>query len=101
MHHKRIWPHRTESVSRPDRGRERVTPTSTERAVSHPRRIAILDHLADVDFMSDRQIAQVLGLTHPAAAYHLRVLSDADMVKREGYLPKNGTVQHLYAAKTQ
>lgn len=70
--------------------------TPVERALSHPSRIAILDHLARVDLASDRQIAEAVKLAIATAAYHLRVLKDAQMVKSAGTFLEAGTAQLFY-----
>jgi DNA-binding transcriptional ArsR family regulator len=69
----------------------------TERAPSHPRRTAILDLLASVNRASDEQIAKAVGLTPPTAAYHLRVLLDANMVERVGTSFESGSARRIYA----
>jgi DNA-binding transcriptional ArsR family regulator len=69
-----------------------------EIAPLHPRRTAILDLLASVDRASDEQIAESIGLAPPTAAYHLRVLLDADMVERVGTFFERGTARRIYAA---
>jgi DNA-binding transcriptional ArsR family regulator len=69
----------------------------TEWAPSHPRRTAILDLLASVDRASDAQIAEAVGLAPPTAAYHLRVLLDANMVERVGTSFERGSARRIYA----
>jgi DNA-binding transcriptional ArsR family regulator len=68
-----------------------------ERAPSHPRRTAILDLLASADRASDKQIAEAVGLAPATAAYHLRVLLDADMVERVGTFFERGAARRIYA----
>jgi DNA-binding transcriptional ArsR family regulator len=72
----------------------------SDRALSHPDRAAILDHLAGVDLASGQQIAEALGLTPASAAYHLGVLRDADLVERVGTFFDRGKAQNFYAAAT-
>jgi DNA-binding transcriptional ArsR family regulator len=70
----------------------------TERALTHPDRAAILDHLAGVDLASGGQIAEAVGLAPATSAYHLRVLHDADLVERVGTMWDRGRAQSFYAA---
>lgn len=67
-----------------------------QRAPSHPRRIEILDFLASVDRASDEQIAEAVELEPATAAYHLRVLLDANMVDLLGPSSR-GTARRIYA----
>ena len=72
-----------------------------ERALSHRKRAAILDHLASVDLENGQQIAEAVGLPPAAAAYHLRVLVDADLVEQVGTMfDHRGVAQNFYEAAT-
>jgi len=56
-----------------------------KRALSHPKRVEILDYLTRKgDGVRTRrtELARVLGLSAVEVKYHLRVLDDADLIAR-------------------
>jgi DNA-binding transcriptional ArsR family regulator len=71
-----------------------------ERALAHPNRVAILDHLEGVDLASGEQIAEAVGIERAVAAYHIQVLRDADLVERVGRMFEKGKTESFYAAAT-
>jgi predicted ArsR family transcriptional regulator len=66
--------------------------TALKRAVSHPRRLEMLDLLAKKETGIDQvELAEALGLNPSLVKYHLRILCSADMVAHvEGSEP--GTI---------
>lgn len=54
-----------------------------KRALSHPKRVEILDYLIqkkDVTGTSERELSSALGLGIRLVEYHLKVLHDADLI---------------------
>lgn len=56
------------------------------KAVAHPMRIAILEHLEDGTHMTVTQIHNLLGLEQSTTSHHLGILKDKGILgsKREG-----------------
>jgi DNA-binding transcriptional ArsR family regulator len=55
--------------------------TQSLRAIAHPLRLQILSLLTGTE-LSAAEVARELDVTHANASYHLRVLLDADLVRR-------------------
>jgi len=56
-----------------------------KRALSHPKRVEILDYLTrkgDGTGMRRTELARVLGLSAAKVKYHLRVLDDSGLIVR-------------------
>ena len=51
------------------------------RALAHPARVAILDHLADTDEATATECAKVAGLSPSAMSYHLRTLAKVGLIE--------------------
>jgi DNA-binding transcriptional ArsR family regulator len=51
------------------------------RALSHPARISIVDHLAQVEAATATECAEVVGLSPSATSYHLRALAKAGLIE--------------------
>lgn len=51
------------------------------RAVAHPARMALLEHLADSGPATATECAEVVGLSPSAVSYHLRALARAGLVE--------------------
>ena len=73
----------------------------TAWALSHPERVAILDHLKRVVEASGQQVAEMVGLSPAHAAYQLRVLRDAELVVLTGTEHERGVTRRFYAAAMQ
>ena len=82
-----------------DKGKRKMD--REKHARSHPIRVKILGHLAGVDLASNKQIADALCLMPAAAAYHLWMLRDADLVEGAGTMFERGAAQSFYAAATR
>jgi DNA-binding transcriptional ArsR family regulator len=51
------------------------------RALSHPARISIVEHLGQVDAATATECAEVVGLSPSATSYHLRALAKVGLVE--------------------
>jgi DNA-binding transcriptional ArsR family regulator len=51
------------------------------RALSHPARISIVEHLGQVEAATATECAEVVGLSPSATSYHLRALAKAGLVE--------------------
>jgi DNA-binding transcriptional ArsR family regulator len=51
------------------------------RALSHPARISIIEHLGQVEAATATECAEVVGLSPSATSYHLRALARAGLVE--------------------
>ena len=73
-----------------------------QRALSHPRRTAMLGYLMRKrDGGTDEvELAGALGLSVPGARYHLRVLHDADLIADVGDRRPGTTGRYIVAAST-
>jgi DNA-binding transcriptional ArsR family regulator len=65
--------------------RDPITLESNEpariRALAHPARFAIINHLRDERQMTATELAEVVGLSPSATSYHLRVLAKAGFIQ--------------------
>jgi DNA-binding transcriptional ArsR family regulator len=60
-----------------------ITDPQVMRALAHPARLAILDHLGSTDEpVTATGCAEVVGLSPSATSYHLRALAKAGMVEQ-------------------
>ena len=72
--------------------KRKLTPEQLERAanilkaIAHPMRIAILNHLEDKGTMTVTEIHKVLGIEQSTTSHHLGILKDKGVLssKREG-----------------
>lgn len=62
--------------------RERITDPERIRALAHPVRIALLDHLADVDEATATQCAEAVGESPANCSFHLRILEKYGYIER-------------------
>lgn len=51
-----------------------------KRALSHPKRLAIFEYLAQKSRADEVELVEALDLTAPRAKYHLSVLLDAGLI---------------------
>ncbi|WP_415645783.1 helix-turn-helix domain-containing protein, partial [Stackebrandtia soli] len=51
------------------------------RALAHPARMAILDHLGEVDDLTATEGAELIGLSPSAMSYHLRTLAKVGLLE--------------------
>jgi DNA-binding transcriptional ArsR family regulator len=72
---------RTVTVDRSERTQLTIRDPQVMRAVAHPARIAILEHLTDVDSATATECASVCGLSPSATSYHLRALAKVGLVE--------------------
>jgi DNA-binding transcriptional ArsR family regulator len=71
-----------------------------ERALSHPKRVEILDYLTrkeDGRGARRTELARILGLSAANVKYHLRVLDDAGLIARVESRGQ-GRAEHPYKA---
>lgn len=62
--------------------RERITDPERIRALAHPVRIALLDHLADVDEATATECAEAVGESPASCSFHLRMLEKYGYIER-------------------
>jgi len=62
--------------------RERITDPERIRALAHPVRIALLDHLGDVGEATATQCAEALGESPASCSFHLRMLEKYGYIER-------------------
>ncbi|MFD4958487.1 ArsR/SmtB family transcription factor [Microbacterium sp. NPDC058389] len=62
--------------------RERITDPERIRALAHPVRIALLDHLADVGEATATECAAALGESPASCSFHLRTLEKYGYIER-------------------
>jgi len=65
----------------PDGDRVDITDASRMRALAHPARLAIIDHLSGSGPATATECAAVVGLSPSATSYHLRALARAGFVE--------------------
>jgi DNA-binding transcriptional ArsR family regulator len=58
-----------------------ITDVAALRALAHPARLALLDHLTSTGPSTATECARVVALTPSATSYHLRALAKAGMVE--------------------
>lgn len=58
-----------------------ITDVAVMRALAHPARISLLDHLANSGPATATECAEVVGLTPSATSYHLRALAKAGLIE--------------------
>jgi DNA-binding transcriptional ArsR family regulator len=51
------------------------------RALAHPARISIMEHLGEVDSATATECAEVVGLSPSATSYHLRALAKVGLIE--------------------
>lgn len=68
-------------VSTSDERRRRITDPRELRALAHPLRLALLDHLMSFGERTAAQCADVVGSTASNCSYHLRALGRAGLVE--------------------
>jgi DNA-binding transcriptional ArsR family regulator len=59
----------------------KVRDATVMRALAHPARFAILEHLFDGDAHTATELAEVVGMSPSATSYHLRALAKANLVE--------------------
>ena len=62
--------------------RERITDPERIRALAHPVRIALLDHLGDVSEATATECAEALGESAASCSFHLRMLEKYGYIER-------------------
>jgi len=62
--------------------RERITDPERIRALAHPVRIALLDHLGDVGEATATECAEALGESPASCSFHLRMLEKYGYIER-------------------
>lgn len=65
----------------PERPTTTITDVAVLRALAHPARLALLDHLANAGPSTATECAGVVDLTPSATSYHLRALAKVGMVE--------------------
>jgi DNA-binding transcriptional ArsR family regulator len=66
----------------PEPLRVKITDPQVMRALAHPARLAILEHLSSTGLSATAtELAEVVGLSPSATSYHLRALAKWDMVE--------------------
>ena len=79
-----------------------------DQANLNPQRRRVLEHLPRLELflflmerpMSDRELAEAFGMSVRLVEYHLRVLSDADLIERLTEEQKATDTQAAYVAST-
>lgn len=69
------------SLSQPDGRCDRVMIAGKLAALSHPARICILQHLAQVEASCCKDVVERLDLAQSTVSQHLKVLVDAGLVR--------------------
>lgn len=67
------------------------------RALQHPVRVRILDHLREHDIASPKQLSDAWGIRLNVLSYHCRVLEALGFVKVVRRIPRRGAIEHRYA----
>jgi DNA-binding transcriptional ArsR family regulator len=67
-------------------------------ALGHPMRRRILREMAQVEESSPRDLAETLSEPLSNVAYHVRVLTECDVLRLIGTRPVRGSTQHFYRA---
>ncbi|MEU9505890.1 metalloregulator ArsR/SmtB family transcription factor [Micromonospora sp. NPDC048170] len=68
---------------RPERPRMTISDPQVMRALAHPARIAIMEHLGRVEGgATATECAEVVGLSPSATSYHLRALAKSGLVEQ-------------------
>lgn len=62
--------------------RRKIQDPAVLRALSHPARLAILDHLQHIEAATATECAEVCGLSPSATSYHLRAMDRAGLVEQ-------------------
>jgi len=81
---------RARAAARPDQ--------ALEKALSHPLRWQILALLGE-GTRTPAAIARELGVRTENVSYHVRVLSDLELIELVGTTPVRGTLEHHYRAR--
>lgn len=68
-------------VERPAIERLHVRDAALMRAMAHPARIAIIDHLQHGETATATELARIAGLSPSATSYHLRALAKTGLVE--------------------
>lgn len=61
---------------------ERITDPERIRALAHPVRLALLDHLGDVDEATATECAEAIGESPASCSFHLRTLEKYGFIER-------------------
>jgi DNA-binding transcriptional ArsR family regulator len=59
----------------------KISDPAVMRALAHPARLEILDHLGSVDSATATESAKVCGLSPSATSYHLRAMAKAGLIE--------------------
>lgn len=62
--------------------RERISDPARIRALAHPVRLKLLDHLGDVDEATATECAEVVGESPASCSFHLRILEKYGYIER-------------------
>jgi DNA-binding transcriptional ArsR family regulator len=71
------WPNTAEQTDQPRVIKDAVL----MRALAHPARISIVEHLGQVEAATATECAEVVGLSPSATSYHLRALAKAGLIE--------------------
>jgi DNA-binding transcriptional ArsR family regulator len=71
------------------------------RLFSDKTRIRILELLAEKKEMSNTQLSKELGIGSPTISYHLKILTDANILHISKVRKKNGSPHKLYSLKNK
>ncbi|MER5456775.1 helix-turn-helix domain-containing protein [Micromonospora sp. NPDC002389] len=84
----------------PEPPRVTISDPQTLRAIAHPARLAIMEHLASTDAsVTATECAEVVGLSPSATSYHLRALARFGLVEQA---PSRGDArERLWRGKVQ
>lgn len=66
------------------------------KALTHPTRVAVLQHLLEHDEGSPKDLADALGIPLASVSYHMRCLHDADQISLTRRIARRGAVAHIY-----
>jgi DNA-binding transcriptional ArsR family regulator len=62
--------------------RERISDPARIRALAHPVRLKLLDHLGDVDAATATECAEAIGESPASCSFHLRILEKYGYIER-------------------
>ncbi|SFS17768.1 Helix-turn-helix domain-containing protein [Microbacterium sp. cf046] len=71
-----------EAIRQTPAKRERISDPERIRALAHPIRLALLDHLSDVDEATATECAEAVGESPASCSFHLRMLEKYGYIER-------------------
>lgn len=66
------------------------------KALSHPTRVSVLQHLLEHEEGSPKDLADALGVPLGSVSYHMRCLRDAEQITLTRRIARRGAVAHHY-----